>query len=48
MMLAHDAAGLVRDGLATAVREPAYYNRRAVLVTTMRITDAGRKALEMI
>jgi hypothetical protein len=43
-----NAAGLVRDGLATAVREPAYYNRRAVLVTTMRITDAGRKALEMI
>jgi hypothetical protein len=50
IMLAHGFAigmlrGLVRDGLATAVREPAYYNRRAVLVTTMRITDAGRKAL---
>ena len=50
IMLAHGFAigmlrGLVRDGLATAV-QPAYYNRRAVLVTTMRITDAGRKALD--
>jgi hypothetical protein len=50
MMLAHGFAigmlrGLVRDGLATAVRQPAYYNRRAILVTTMQITDAGRQAL---
>jgi hypothetical protein len=50
LMLAHGFAigmlhGLVRDGLATAVREPAYYNRRAVLVTMMEITDAGRRAL---
>jgi hypothetical protein len=50
MMLAHGFAigmlrGLVRDGLAAAVREPAYYNRRAILVTTMQITDAGRQAL---
>jgi hypothetical protein len=37
--------GLVRDGLATAVREPAYPNRRAVLVTMMQITDAGRRVL---
>jgi hypothetical protein len=50
VMLAHGYAigmlrGLVRIGLATADREPAYYNRRAVLVTMMRITDAGRRAL---
>jgi hypothetical protein len=50
MMLAHGFAigmlrGLVRDGLATADRETAYYHRRAVLVTTMRITDAGRQAI---
>jgi hypothetical protein len=38
--------GLVRDGLATALREPAYYNKRAVLVTVMQITDAGRRALD--
>ena len=37
---------LVRDGLVTAVREPAYYHRRAVLVTMMKITDVGRSALE--
>jgi hypothetical protein len=51
LMLAHGFAigmlrGLVRDGLATALREPAYYNKRAVLVTVMQITDAGRKALD--
>jgi hypothetical protein len=50
LMLAHGFVlgmlhGLVRDGLATAVREPAYPNRRAVLVTMMQITDAGRRAL---
>jgi hypothetical protein len=51
MMLAHGFAigmlrGLVRDGLATAVRGAAYYNRRAVLVNRMQITDAGRRAIE--
>jgi hypothetical protein len=50
MMLAHGFAigmlrGLVRDGLATADREPAYYHRRAVIVTAMRISDAGRQAI---
>ena len=50
LKLAHGFAigmlhGLVRDGLATAVREPAYPNRRAVLVTMMQITDAGRRVL---
>jgi hypothetical protein len=50
LMLAHGFAigiilGLVRDGLATAVREPAYPNRRAVVVTMMQVTDAGRRAL---
>jgi hypothetical protein len=50
LMLAHGFAidlleGLVRDGLSTADRGVAYYNRRAVLVTTMKITDAGRKAM---
>ena len=49
LMLAHGFAigmlhGLVRDGLATAVREPAFPNRRAVVVTVMQITDAGRRA----
>jgi hypothetical protein len=37
--------GLVRDGLVIAEREPAYLNRRAIIVTCLRITDAGRKAL---
>jgi hypothetical protein len=51
LMLAHGFAigmlrGLVRDGLAYALREPAYFNRRAVLVTVMQITDAGRRALD--
>jgi hypothetical protein len=50
-MLAHGFAigmprGLVRDGLASARREPAYYNRRALLVTVMQITDAGSRALD--
>jgi hypothetical protein len=50
LMQAHGFAigmlrGLVRDGLATALRETAYYNRRAVLVTVMQITDAGREEL---
>jgi hypothetical protein len=50
LMLAHGFAigmlhGLVRDGLATAVREPAFPNRRAVVVTMMQITDAERRAL---
>ena len=32
----------VRERRGTAVREPAYYHRRAVLVTMMKITDVGR------
>jgi hypothetical protein len=36
---------LMRDGLVIAEREPAYVNRRAILVTRVRITDAGRRAL---
>jgi hypothetical protein len=52
VMLAHGfeietLRGLVRDGLATADRETAYYHRRAVLITTMRITEAGRQAIGM-
>jgi hypothetical protein len=50
VMLSHGFAiemlrGLVRDGLATADREPTYYHRRAVLVTMMRITEAGLRAI---
>jgi hypothetical protein len=36
---------LMRDGLVMAEREPAYLNRRAIVVTRVRITDAGRRAL---
>jgi hypothetical protein len=39
-------SGLVRDGLIAAQREPAFLTRRAIVVTRMRITDAGRKALD--
>jgi hypothetical protein len=51
IMLAHGFGigtlrGVVRDGLATAVREPAYYNRRATLVTMMQITEAGLRAID--
>jgi hypothetical protein len=36
--------GLVRDGLATADRGPAYFSPRAI-VTMLEITEAGRKAI---
>jgi hypothetical protein len=36
---------LMRDGLVIAEREPAYLSRRAIVVTRVRITDAGRRAL---
>jgi hypothetical protein len=50
IMLAHGFSmemlqGLVREGLVTAVRESAYYSRRAVIVTMLHITDVGRAAL---
>jgi hypothetical protein len=51
IMQAHGfAAGtlrrLVREGLATADRGPAYFNPR-VTVTTLQITDVGRRAIDM-
>jgi hypothetical protein len=36
--------GLVREGLATADRGPAYFDPRA-MVTMLQITDAGRRAI---
>jgi hypothetical protein len=36
--------GLVRAGLATADRGPAYFDPRAI-VTMLQITDAGRRAI---
>ena len=36
---------LIGDGLIVAEREPAYLRRRAIVVTRMRITEAGRRAL---
>jgi hypothetical protein len=36
---------LVRDGLATAHAERVRAGKRAIKVTRMRITDAGRRAL---
>jgi hypothetical protein len=49
VMQAHGVAietldGLVRVGLATADRGPAYFNPRAI-VTMLQITDAGRRAI---
>jgi hypothetical protein len=49
VMEAHGVAvdtlrGLVRAGLATAVRGPAYFNA-ATIVTTLQITQAGQKAI---
>jgi hypothetical protein len=35
---------LVREGLATADRGPAYFNPRT-MVTMLQITDAGRRAI---
>jgi hypothetical protein len=37
--------GMVRDGLIIAEREPAHLRRRTIVVTRMRITNAGRQAL---
>jgi hypothetical protein len=36
---------LLRDGLIIADREPAYLSRGAIVVTRVRISDAGRRAL---
>jgi hypothetical protein len=36
--------GLVQAGLAASDRGPAYFNPRAI-VTTLQITEAGRKAI---
>jgi len=36
---------LLRDGLIIADREPAFLSRGAIVVTRVRITDAGRRAL---
>jgi hypothetical protein len=49
VMEAHGVAigtlrGLVRAGLATAERGPAYFNPAAI-VTMLEITEAGRKAI---
>jgi hypothetical protein len=49
VMLAHGFAvgtlhSLVREGLATADRGPAYFDPRAI-VTMLQITDAGRRAI---
>jgi hypothetical protein len=49
VMEAHGVAigtlrGLVRAGLATADRGPAYFNRGAI-VTILQITEAGRQAI---
>jgi hypothetical protein len=37
---------LVRDGLVIAEREPSYLSRRAIVVTRVRITEAGRRAID--
>jgi hypothetical protein len=49
VMEAHGVAigtlrGLIRAGLATADRGPAYFNRGAI-VTILQITEAGRQAI---
>jgi hypothetical protein len=36
---------LMRDGLVIGERERAYLNGGTIVVTRMRITDAGRQAL---
>jgi hypothetical protein len=51
MLMAHGftielLASLVRDGLATVRRESVNAGGRRVEVTRIRITDAGRKAIE--
>jgi hypothetical protein len=37
---------LVRDGLVIAEREPAYLSQRTIIVTRVRITEAGRRAID--
>jgi len=37
---------LVHDGLVIAEREPAYLSRRAIVVTRVRITEAGQRAVD--
>jgi len=39
-------ADLVHDGLATAHRQTLRMGRRKIQIARMRITDAGRRALE--
>jgi hypothetical protein len=39
-------AGLVHDGLATAATETVRAGGRAIKVTRVKITDAGRRALK--
>jgi hypothetical protein len=51
VMEAHGVAAgtlrsLVREGLATAHRGPAYFNPRTT-VTMLQITDAGRRAIRL-
>jgi hypothetical protein len=51
LVLAHGfdsgmVAGLVRAGLATAQRETVKAGGKSVEVVRIRITDAGRKAIE--
>jgi hypothetical protein len=50
MLLAHGfnidmVAGLVRDGLATARRESVKVEGQIIKVARVRITDAGRRAI---
>jgi hypothetical protein len=35
----------MRDGLVIAEQEPAYLNQGTIIVTRVRITHAGRRAL---
>jgi hypothetical protein len=39
-------AGLVRDGLAIARREPVRVDGKMIKVARLRITNAGRSAIE--
>jgi hypothetical protein len=39
-------AGLVHDGLATAATETVRAGGRAIEITRVKITDAGRRALK--
>jgi endonuclease YncB( thermonuclease family) len=51
MLLAHGfkidiLAELVRDGLATAYRQPLKAGERQIEAALFRITDTGRRAIE--